>query len=70
VGSGPDFVDEDQFVFGAVEAAHAAIGLVPDAEVLEFGEGGFACGLLKPKRRMLSAICRICFLERRRALFA
>ncbi len=29
---------EDQLVFGAVERAHAGVGLVPDAEVLELAE--------------------------------
>ncbi len=42
VGGGPDLEDKDQFMFGPVEGSHAAIGLVPDAEVLEFGKSGFA----------------------------
>ncbi len=35
VGCGPGFPHEHQLVLGAVERAHAGVGLVPDAEVLE-----------------------------------
>ncbi len=34
---GADLVDEDQFVAGAIEGPHAAIGLDPDHKVLELG---------------------------------
>ena len=33
-----DLEDEDEFVLGAAEAAQSAIGLVPDAQVLELRE--------------------------------
>jgi hypothetical protein len=33
-----DFEHKYQFVLAAIKRSHAAIGLVPDAEVLEFGE--------------------------------
>ena len=42
VRGGADLEDEDQLVLRAIEAAHAAIGLVPDAEVLQLGERGLA----------------------------
>ena len=34
-GALPALEHEDQLMLGAVEAAHAGIGLVPDAEVLQ-----------------------------------
>src|SRR5438552_2040860 len=37
-----DLEDEHELVLGAIEASHTAIGLVPDAEVLEFGKDRFA----------------------------
>ncbi len=39
---GPNFVDEDQFVLGAIKCPHAAIGLVPNAKLFLFGKGGSA----------------------------
>ena len=35
---GSNFVHEHQFMLAAVERSHAAVGLVPDAQILEFGE--------------------------------
>ena len=37
-----DLEGEDQLVLGAIEGPHAAIGLVPDAEVLHFRKDVFA----------------------------
>ena len=34
--------DKDQFMLRAVVCAHATVGLVPDAQVLEFAEDDFA----------------------------
>jgi hypothetical protein len=42
--SGADLEGEHKLVLRAVEGAHAAVGLVPDAEVLEFGEDLLAGG--------------------------
>ena len=36
-----DLEHEDHLVLGAVERAHAAVGLVPDADVLQLGEDAF-----------------------------
>lgn len=42
VRRGADLKDKDQFVFGAIECPHAAVGLVPNPHILQFREGGFA----------------------------
>ena len=39
MGLGAVFIDKDQLMLGAVEAAHAGICLGPDAQVLELGIG-------------------------------
>ena len=43
-GRRADLEHEDELVLGAVERAHAAVGLVPDAEVLELREHRLAGG--------------------------
>jgi hypothetical protein len=44
MGSVPDLEHQHQFVLAAVERAHAAVGLVPDAEVFDFREHGLPGG--------------------------
>src|SRR5258708_9191200 len=36
------FPNENQFVFGAIETAHAAVGLVPDAEIFQLRVDGIS----------------------------
>jgi hypothetical protein len=39
---GPDLEHENQLMLRPIETPHAAIGLVPDAKVLQFGKNLFA----------------------------
>src|SRR5829696_2225453 len=39
----PDLEDKDEFVLGAIERAHAAVCLVPDAEVFQLREHRLTC---------------------------
>ena len=44
MGRVPDLEHQHQLVLAAVERAHAAVGLVPDAEVFDFREHGLPGG--------------------------
>src|SRR5258707_8860600 len=43
VGGGADLEHEHQLMFISKKCPHAAVGLVPDAEVLELGKDHVAC---------------------------
>jgi hypothetical protein len=38
----PFLENKDQFMLGAVKTPHSGVGLIPHAEVLQFGKNGFA----------------------------
>jgi len=46
------FPHKDELVFGAIEGSHSAVGLIPDAEVFQFGIHGMSGGehFLHPRR--------------------
>ncbi len=43
VGGAADLEHEHELMLAPVESSHAAVGLVPDAEVLELGKDRLAC---------------------------